>query len=192
MRVVYPNAEYKVDNDICGYVHRYHEMTGGEVMEITMFQDIFEMIVNNVVDVDFSNKEQVIRVFEGLGYFDSKLVDKFLANLYDHIYKLEEKQARIDIEAFIEENLDRVKWDWLSMNRDLPEEFFERHLDKVVWKMLSRNKGLSEEFFSRHLDKVYWEYLSCNRGLSEEFFSRHIEKVNWTCLSDNSGSSEEF
>jgi len=48
---------------------------------------------------------------------------------------------------FFEKNLDKVKWDWLCMNTNIPVEFFEKHLRDVNWFWLCANKNIPVEFF---------------------------------------------
>ena len=86
---------------------------------------------------------------------------------------------------FFEKYIDRVNWDRLSRNPNLPVEFFEKYIDKVDWYWLSENPNLPTEFFEKYIDKVDWNWLSRNPNLPVEFFEKYIDRVNWKYLSGN-------
>jgi len=49
----------------------------------------------------------------------------------------------------IEENLDKVNWNYISANKKLSEDFIERFQSKVGWCCISKYQKLSEDFIER-------------------------------------------
>jgi hypothetical protein len=60
----------------------------------------------------------------------------------------------------LEQNLDKVHWDWLSANPNAIH-ILEQNLDKVDWELLSENPN-AIHILEQNLDKVHWDWLSTN------------------------------
>src|SRR5579872_3508728 len=74
-------------------------------------------------------------------------------------------------------------------NNNNTNSFFEKHLhtvvDKVNWNYLSRNTNLPYTFFEKclsqkkYLDKVNWESLSRNTNLPYTFFEKCLSQKKY-------------
>ena len=54
--------------------------------------------------------------------------------------------------------------------------FIEKHIDKVNWNYLSGNSNLPLKFFEKHLEKVDWEYLSGNPSIVEDLIIKPAKR----------------
>lgn len=57
-------------------------------------------------------------------------------------------------EKFIEENIEDIRWDYISKSQRLSEEFMRRHEDKFIFFFLEEApKNASDDFFKRYNEK---------------------------------------
>ena len=78
---------------------------------------------------------------------------------------------------FIEKHQDRVDWQTLSNQQELPMTLIGRHADKVDWLAVTRGQKLTERFIEKHKGQVEWETLTFHQALSERFINRHSDKM---------------
>jgi hypothetical protein len=81
---------------------------------------------------------------------------------------------------FYEKYMDKLDWDYLPGNNNIPYRFFKKYLsnekykDKINWYSLSQNTNIPVEFFEKELcDKYYkinWFGLSKNTNIPYTFF----------------------
>jgi len=95
-------------------------------------------------------------------------------------------------ESFIEQNKDRVYWDCISRYQKLSESFIEQNKDRVDWYRISQYQKLSESFIEQNKDRVYWYWISEFQKLSEEFIEQNKDRVNLDCIGEYQKLSEEF
>jgi len=93
-----------------------------------------------------------------------------------------------EIVEFFEKHLDKLNWDNLYLNTNIPSTFFEKNLDKVDWYSLCLNTNIPSTFFEKHLDKINWYWLCQNTNIPSTFFEKHLDKVDWNCLCRNNFS----
>lgn len=91
---------------------------------------------------------------------------------------------------FIEKHQDRVNWQVLSEQQELPMSLIGRHADKVDWLAVTRGQKLTERFIEKHKGQVEWETLSFHQELSERFINRHSDKM--AAISAEQPRSEAF
>src|SRR5690348_12364896 len=77
-----------------------------------------------------------------------------------------------------EKYIDRVNWNSLSSNPNIPLSFFEKYLYKVNWDLLSGNLSILVSFFEKNLVGVNWDLLSGNLSIPVSFFKNHLNKVD--------------
>ena len=57
-------------------------------------------------------------------------------------------------EKFIEENIENIRWDYISKSQRLSEDFMRRHEDKFIFFFLEEApKNASDDFFKRYNEK---------------------------------------
>lgn len=192
--ICYPTSTYNIDIDKIDsdYLSSLVQLDKNiDRVELTLFEDIFKLIVEGKVDDIFELDKEYI--FKGLSYFGcSKLLDRLFTTVKREVYDKEYRYIQTSIERFFERHLDSINWYDLSRNTCISEAFFERHIDRVDWNGLCRNTNLSDEFFERHIDRVHWYDLCYNPSVSEEFFEKYIDKINWKSLCFNDTISQSF
>ena len=68
--------------------------------------------------------------------------------------------------SLIEKYLDKINWDYLCKNTNIPYTFFKKYLNKIDWYYLSENTNIPYTFFEKYLedprykDKIDWYGLS--------------------------------
>ena len=90
------------------------------------------------------------------------------------------------IREALEQNLDKIYWDRLSLN---PKAIYilEKNLDKINWKYLSSNPA-AIHILEQNPDKIDWQRLSCNPvaiHLISKALEQKPDKIDWSQLSRN-------
>ena len=184
-----------------------------EYLEITnsKYPEAFKALQTNKLPKNPDEKQTTDLVF-GLSFFyNQKLLDELLNKIINNLKKEY-------FEVFFNENIDKVNFEYICLNKNIPESFFREHIKKidyksfmnlctnsnissdffeeniteVNWMRLSENSNMPVEFFEKYIDKVNIYSLCENTNLPEEFFDRHIKKVDWRSLCKNTNLSEAF
>ena len=89
------------------------------------------------------------------------------------------------ITCYKSNDLDKVKWDYISCNQKLSLPFIREFQDKVDWNGISYEQKLSLTFIKEFQDKIDWSGISYKQKLSLEFIKEFQDKINWNHISWN-------
>ena len=95
-------------------------------------------------------------------------------------------------EEFIEANIDRIDWWWISNYTPFSEKLIEKYVDRVHWYFITQCQRLSEAFIEKHTDRVDWYLVSTCQTISEAFIEKHSNRINWRAISECQRLSEAF
>lgn len=92
-------------------------------------------------------------------------------------------------ENLMEENIDQINWDYISINHNFPfiKTFIEKYKDYWDWYGLSSNINLNPNLIDIFKESWVWGHLSGNVGSfwTKELINKHITYWNWSSLSGN-------
>ncbi len=102
-------------------------------------------------------------------------------------------------EAFLEENIKKVKLDDISYGKTIPnlsEDFIRKYQSKWYWKGIGQSKRFSENFLREFADRWDWDWNigNCQR-VSESFlreFKHKFGEWGWRRISENQILTEDF
>jgi len=95
--------------------------------------------------------------------------------------------------------LEKLNWDIISGNSDIPHTFYEKlmsnkltkkYMKKIDWSRLCLQKHIPLSFFqkilqSKYKDYIDWDSLSKNKNIPYQFFEKHLNMVNFDHLSSH-------
>lgn len=67
-------------------------------------------------------------------------------------------------------------------------KLFQQNLDKINWIELTMNKVISEDFIDQNAKNIRWDYIYLNESLNDEFYERHCGKIDWYIKSSYAGN----
>ena len=86
---------------------------------------------------------------------------------------------------FYEKYINKLNWNNISRNKNIPIEFYEKHIEKLNWEYISRNTNIHISFYEKNLSKLDWLCISTNTNIPMWFYEKHIEKLDWYWISNN-------
>lgn len=88
---------------------------------------------------------------------------------------------------FLETNLDKINWDYLSLNNNISgySEIIDKNPNKLDWKKISQNPGLTPEFIDKYFHKMIKHDLILNPGLTPELIEKYTGFINWELILAN-------
>jgi hypothetical protein len=69
----------------------------------------------------------------------------FLKKIKKNITQKEMDTYKDESLWFVEKYIDRVDWNQISQNSNLPEEFFEKYVDNLNWECISENPSIVDK-----------------------------------------------
>ena len=162
-KVIYPNKTYELDSFSIGFFELFKSpniLLEEKQVSLSLFQTELEMMLSSLSDlpsnmrtteITLTFEENIERWFQALNYFGYTEMEKFYKYVLEQGY-INESQK---LEAFIRQNLDKIKTKELCLHATLSDDFWIRFIDsrkgRIPWDELFLNTR-----YNRALWKKLW------------------------------------
>jgi hypothetical protein len=88
--------------------------------------------------------------------------------------------------AFIENHINEIDFQIISLNTNLTIEFVKKYLFKLCPLRLAENPCIPIAFVEKHLIRQWaWGFVSLNPNITMEFVEKYKDNINWYSLASN-------
>lgn len=78
---------------------------------------------------------------------------------------------------FVKEYQDYLRWDIISLKKDLPKVYFNLFLHKLSWGHICNSQKLTPAFIRKYKDYLHWNIVAINGEITSEIFDEFFEDL---------------